>query len=85
MVDKFKALSAQEINDLQAAAVMTFVNTQVGAFEAGFVEGSELSLYSLYRFAQLHIKDNYGIDIEPIADAWGADLADLARSDDERD
>lgn len=58
----------------QASAVMNFVNTQVCAFELNFAESCEVSLFSLYRFAQHHVKDNYNIDL------WGEELTIRTRS-----
>ena len=64
----------------KSSAVMEFVNTQIGAFETGFVNTSEVSLYSLYRFAQLHVKDNYKVDVPMFSDQWSEDLEAEVRS-----
>ena len=67
-MDGYKAFTPEEVNAMKAAAVMEFVNVQIGAFESGFVETNETSLYSLYRFAQHHVKDNYGTETKSMND-----------------
>lgn len=67
----------------QASAVMTFVNTQIGAFESSCVDTNEVSLYSLYRFAQHHIMDNYGVKTKPISEQWGKELAKSTKTESE--
>lgn len=64
----------------KASAVMDFVNTQVGAFESGFVDDNEVSLYSMYRYAQHHVKDNYGVEVKNMAGQWGKALVIAART-----
>lgn len=68
----------------QASAVMNFVNTQVGAFESGCVDSNQVSLYSMYRFAQHHVKDNYGVDVKFMHDQWGGNTTSLCIADSER-
>lgn len=74
-------LTSEQISEIKAAAVMEFVNVQVGAFEACFVDTPETSLYSMYRFAQHHVKDNFGVIVPSMAERWGNDLAVLTRTD----
>lgn len=76
--------TVDEINKIQSDAVMHFVNTQVGAFETGFVEGNEVSLYSLYRFAQLHALDNYKVEIKNMNEAWGEETTKECRNKSEK-
>lgn len=52
-------------------AVKGFVNSMIGAFESGFVDDNKLTLAELYRVAQHHIKDNYGVEIPNMRDVWG--------------
>lgn len=79
-----QAFTQQEINDIKAQAVMEFVNVQVGAFESGFVVSNCVSLYSMYRFAQHHVKDNYGLETKLMSEEWGNSITELARDDSER-
>lgn len=72
------------VNEIKAEAVMTFVNTQIGAFESGFVETNQVSLYSMYRFAQHHVKDSYVYDARLMSSVWGEKLAKEARSPEEK-
>lgn len=68
------AISADASNEISANAVMEFVNTQVGAFESSFVDGNQISLYSMYRFAQHHVKDNYHAETKLMSEVWGEEL-----------
>lgn len=83
-MNDLKVTNTQELNEMKAKAVMEFVNTQVGAFEANFVEGNEVSLYSMYRFAQLHISDNYDVKIDDMANVWGDHMPELCKSNNEK-
>jgi hypothetical protein len=74
----------QEINEGKSLAVMEFVNTQVGAFAANFVEGNQTSLYSMYRFAQHHVRDNYRAETKMMSEVWGEELTECARNKGER-
>ena len=64
----------------QASAVMNFVNTQVGAFESGFIDDNEVSLYSMYRFAQHHVKDNYSVEVKSMGEQWGNEFSNECRA-----
>ena len=83
--EELTVLTVKEVNEMKAAAVMEFINVQVGAFEAGFVESNQLTLYSLHRFGQLHVKDNYGIEIKPMSESWGDHIAETSRGDSEQE
>lgn len=71
-------------NEIKAAAVMDFVNVQIAAFDSGFVESNTVSLYSMYRFAQHHVKDNYSTETKLMSEQWGDSTAELARIVSER-
>ena len=77
-------MTEEQINKLKSDAIMEFVNIQIGSFEAGFVEANEVSLYSLYRFAQLHVMDNYHEDIPMFSERWDADLEKELRNESEK-
>lgn len=62
-------------NQIKADAINEFVNTMIGALEAGFVEGNNLTLAQLHRVAQNHVKDAYGIELPNLVDQWGEDTA----------
>lgn len=83
-MEGLKAYTPEEINEIKASAVMEFVNVQVGAFEANFVETNDVSLYSMYRFSQHHVKDNYGVETKLMSEQWGDHIAELSRSETEK-
>lgn len=62
-------------SNIQAEAVMSFVNMIRGAFSSGFVDNNP-TVYDIYRSAQNHVKDNYGIDTEN----WDDELANTSRN-----
>lgn len=68
-------MNKNEENKIKAAAVMSFINTMIGAFEAGFVDKNNLTLAELFRVAQNHLSDNYGIETPDLKDQWGAPFA----------
>ncbi|WJT09267.1 hypothetical protein [Vibrio harveyi] len=70
-----KTMSELE-NNVKASAVMNFVEAIRGAYGAGFVDNNP-TVYDIYRSAQHHVKDNYGIDTE----IWDDDLAKESRSE----
>lgn len=77
-IDKLKE------SNLKADAVMTFVNELIGAFEANFVDDHKPTLATLYRCAQNHVNDNYGIDTPNIHDAWDERVAEDCRNGNKR-
>lgn len=56
-----------ELSDLEkqvrASAVMEFANLIRGAYLHGFIDNNP-TVYDVYRSAQNHVKDNFGIDTE---------------------
>jgi hypothetical protein len=62
---------------IQADAIKEFVYTMIGALEGGFVDSNKPALSQIHRFAQLHVKDNYGVEMPDLSEAWGKDVADL--------
>jgi len=76
-------IGTKEGDELKAQAIMEFVNIQIGAFQANFAESNEVSLYSLYRFAQLHVMDNYNIEVESMTEKWGEEMATETRNHEE--
>ncbi|MGD8172161.1 hypothetical protein ACQEXU_10905 [Vibrio sp. TRT 21S02] len=62
-------------NNVKASAVMNFVETIRGAYGAGFIDNNP-TVYDIYRSAQNHVKDNYGIDTEN----WDDELAKESRA-----
>ncbi len=69
-------LRLKRLNQVKAHAIHEFVSTMIGAFESGFVDTNTLNLQQLHRIAQHHIKDNYSIDSENMADEWGQEFAE---------
>lgn len=82
-IEELEARLKAATNKSRAEAVMGFVNVQLGAFESNFIETNQVSLYSMYRFAQHHIKDNYGEDIKNLADVFSEEFANECRSPEE--
>jgi len=70
------------IKKIKASAVENYVNTMIGALEAGFVEKNNPTLQEIHRVAQNHVKDIYGVDMPDIVEQWGHDVADLCSADD---
>lgn len=68
---------AVNYDELKACAVMNFVNVIRGAYEAGF-SNNHPTTYDIYRFAQLHVKDNYSVKTEN----WDDESAKASRNDD---
>ncbi|EMY6467009.1 hypothetical protein ABCL20_004485 [Vibrio alginolyticus] len=63
------------IEAVKASAVINFVNTHIGAFEAGFIDNNQPTLAQLYRTAQHHVKDNYNYNMQSLSEVWGEELA----------
>jgi hypothetical protein len=76
-------LTKEELNKIKADVIMNFVNNQVGAFEASFVDGNTTSLYSMYRYAQIHIKDCFGVNVPDMRAAWGDEFSDQCKTKNE--
>lgn len=68
-------MSEKEFNKIKADAVLDFVGTMIGAFEAGFVDKNNPTLAEIFQVARNHIKDNYGIETENIIQVWGEQTA----------
>ena len=62
------------IKKAQSIAVMHFVNIQIGAFESGFIQKSDLTLFDLYQFAKQHVLDNHGEIVPAFSDVWGINM-----------
>ena len=67
----------QTENQLKADAINEFVSMMIGALNAGFTEKNNPTLQEIHRVAQVHIKDNYGIDMPNIVEQWGQETAEL--------
>lgn len=53
-------------NKQKACAVMEFVEIMIGAYEAGFVDSHTPTLAQVHQVARNHVKDNYGVETEPL-------------------
>lgn len=60
---------------IKAQAIKDFVNSLIGAHESGFVDSNTLTLATLHRVAQNHIKDEYGINTPSLVEQWGEESA----------
>ena len=67
------------LNAIKANAIMDHVNHIIGAYEAGFVDSPTLDLSQLYRVAQVHVKDGYGVDFPMLNEVWGEELAEALK------
>lgn len=74
-------MEKDELKQLKADAVMKFVNSHIGAYESGFVDQNYCTLQQLYRTAQHHVKDNYGVDALTMKEIWGQELQDECKKD----
>jgi len=61
-------------------AVMEFVGTIVGAFDAGFIDTPILTIGQLYQVARNHVKDTYGIDEKPLSEVYSKEFAELVNT-----
>lgn len=57
---------------IKAEAIRSFVNHMIAAFDAGFVDGSTLTLAQIHRVMQNYNKDNYGVEVPHISSDWSA-------------
>lgn len=60
--------------NVKASAVMEFVDMIRGAYEANFIDNHP-TVYDIYRTAQMHVKDRYGVDTKD----WDDELAEESR------
>lgn len=63
------------IDEIKAAAVMHFVDTLIGALDAGFVDNNKPTLATLHQVARHHVKNSYGQQYRDIVERWGTDTA----------
>ncbi|OOE71729.1 hypothetical protein [Salinivibrio kushneri] len=64
-------------NEIKAQAVMDFVEMIRGAYASGFIDNHPTN-YDIYRSAQMHVKDRYGVE----TNNWDDELAEKSRKDD---
>lgn len=74
MSDEMKIGDDEKI--IRASAVIDFVDMIRGAYDAGFIDNHPTN-YDIYRSAQMHVKDRYGVE----TDEWDDELAKESRSD----
>ena len=60
---------------IRASAVMDFVCMIRGAYDSGFIDNHPTN-YDIYRSAQVHVKDRYGVE----TNNWDDELAKESRS-----
>jgi hypothetical protein len=61
--------------NIETKAIMEFVNTMIGAYEADFVLKNNPTLSEIYQVARNHCRDTYGSSVPDIVQAWGEDTA----------
>lgn len=62
-------------HQIEAQAIMDFVNSIAGAHETGFVDRNHFTIAELYRVAQNHCLDILKVEVPNIEDKWGEDAA----------
>jgi hypothetical protein len=62
---------------IKADAINEFVCSMIGALESGFIEPERVSLATLHRVMQNHVKDSFGIELPHITEQWGVETAKL--------
>lgn len=56
---------------IKAKAVMTFINNMCDAYLSGFVDDdADLTLAALYRTAQVHCQDTYGMEVPDLVSIY---------------
>ncbi|MBJ6952944.1 hypothetical protein [Vibrio cholerae] len=74
MSDEMKMSDVEK--NIRASAVMDFVDMIRGAYDSGFIDNHPTN-YDIYRSAQMHVKDRYGVE----TDNWDDELAKESRND----
>ncbi|EOW9398404.1 hypothetical protein ACOBWJ_001206 [Vibrio cholerae] len=74
MSDEMKMSDVEK--NIKASAVMDFVDMIRGAYDSGFIDNHPTN-YDIYRSAQMHVKDRYGVE----TDNWDDELAKESRND----
>ena len=70
----------KSVKEIKAEAVKEFVNLMIGARSSGFIETGICDLAEVHRVAQVHIKDNYGIESKSLKEEWGDDIFNLCKT-----
>jgi len=68
-------MDREKLNEQKAAAIMTFVDLIIGAFESGHVTTNTLTIAQLHRIAEHHCADNFGAKFGNIIERHGEELA----------
>ncbi|HIH0452595.1 TPA: hypothetical protein ACYHN4_002770 [Vibrio cholerae] len=74
MSDEMKMSDVEK--NIRASAVMDFVDMIRGVYDSGFIDDHPTN-YDIYRSAQMHVKDRYGVE----TDNWDYALAKESRND----
>ena len=70
-----KSEGESEMSDdmkIKAEAVMEFVDYMVGAFDAGLIDESTLTIADIYQMARNHVADNYSVSTKSLSEEWGS-------------
>lgn len=62
-------------NEIKTEAIMNFVDSMIGAFDAGYVDRNHCTLSEIYTVAKHHVKDTYGIEKPTVVERYGAKMA----------
>jgi len=62
-------------NKSKAEAIMNFVDSMVGAFDAGYVDRNHCTLSEIHTVAKHHVKDTYGVDQPNAVEKYGEKMA----------
>lgn len=74
MSDEMKMSDVEK--NIRASAVIDFVDMIRGAYDSGFIDNHPTN-YDIYRSAQMHVKDRYGVE----TDNWDDELTKESRND----
>ena len=81
------AALAAELEEIQVAtkikhveAISTLVNTIAEAYTSGFIDRPYMTIQELHRIAQIHFKDNYGVETPDFSAIFGEDAFNECRA-----
>lgn len=61
--------------EIKTEAIMDFVDSMIGAFDAGYVDRNYCALSEIYMVARHRVKDTYGIEKPTVIERYGEKMA----------
>ena len=68
-------MNKEDLYKEKAKAVIEFVDTIIGSYNFGFIDEPHLSLSDIYRGAEAHVLDIYGVKEKNIIEKYGESIA----------